>query len=315
MGRYLFTRLIHAALVLLVVVTATFALLQFAPGGPTVLLDPDVAPEDIELLRIRLGLDQPIHVQYLRWLGAAVRLDLGNSFVLARPVTSLIVDRLPATLLLSGSALLLALVLALPLGVLAAKYRGRWIDHVSTFVAVAGVSIPNFWLGIVLILLFSVTFRLLPSSGMVSPGESFHLVDLARHLFMPMLVLGISTMAQLTRYMRSSMLGVLRQDYVRTAYAKGLHEYAVLGRHAVRNALVPVVTVVGLLLPRLVGGAVVIETVFAWPGIARLAVNAAFQRDFPIVMGVTLMIAFVVVVANLIVDLMYGYIDPRIRLD
>jgi peptide/nickel transport system permease protein len=313
--RYLLTRLLHAAFVLFVVVTVTFAMLQLSPGGPTVLLDPDLSREDMELLRARFGLDQPLYVQYFRWLGAAARLDLGDSFTLARPVFSLIVDRLPATALLSASALFLSIAAALPLGIVAARHRGTWIDHAATFVAVAGVSIPSFWFGIVLILLFSVMLRALPSSGMVTPGEPFNPVDLLRHLVMPVFVLGLITMAQLTRYTRSSLLGVLRQDYVRTARAKGLPERVVLQRHAVRNALVPVVTVIGLLLPRLVGGAVVVETVFAWPGIARLAVNAAFQRDYPVVMGVTLMIAVVVVLSNLIVDVLYGYIDPRIRLD
>jgi peptide/nickel transport system permease protein len=312
--RYLLTRVLHGAFVLLVVLTLTFAMLQFSPGGPTVLLDPDLTREDVELLRARYGLDQPIHVQYLAWISAAARLDLGDSFTLARPVASLIADRLPATLLLSSSALLLSIAVALPLGILAARNRGRWIDHLATFVAVAGVSIPSFWFGIVLILLFSVTLRLLPSSGMLTPGQPFQIVDLLRHLVMPLFVLCLITLAQLTRYMRSSMLGVLRQDYVRTARAKGLSEPVVLVRHAVRNALVPVVTVIGLLLPRLFGGAVVVETVFGWPGIARLAVNAAFQRDYPVVMGVTLMIAMVVVISNLVVDVLYAYIDPRIRL-
>jgi peptide/nickel transport system permease protein len=307
-------RLLHAAFVLLVVVTITFALLHFSPGGPSVLFNPDLSPEDAQLLRIRLGLDQPIYVQYVNWLASAARLDLGDSFILARPVTSLIFDRLPATILLSGSALVLALALAIPLGTLAAKYRGTWIDYVATLIAVAGVSVPSFWFGIVLILIFSVSLRILPSAGMLNPGEPFSVIELAKHLLMPMVVLGLGTMAQITRYMRSSLLGVLRQDYVRTAHAKGLRERVVLSRHALRNALVPVVTVIGLSLPRLVGGAVVIETVFAWPGIARLAVNGAFQRDYPVVLGVTLMIAFVVVLSNLIVDLLYGYIDPRIRL-
>jgi len=183
---------------------------------------------------------------------------------------------------------------------------------VTTFIGVAGVSIPSFWLGIMLILLFAVNLQILPSAGMLSPGD-FSFGDLLRHLLMPMLVLGFSSMAVLSRYTRSSMLGVLKQDYIRTAHAKGLSDADVTYGHALRNALVPVLTVIGTLVPRLVGGSIVVETVFSWPGVAGLSVKAAFERDFPVIMGVTVMIALVVVISNLAVDLLYAYIDPRIR--
>lgn len=306
-------RLFHGIAVLLVVVTITFVMIQLAPGGPSVLMDPEMDPQAAEQLRRRLGLDQPVHIQYWNWISSAARLDFGDSFTLSTPVTGLIFDRLPATLILSGSALLWSIGVAIPLGIIAAKRRGRIPDHIATFVGVAGISVPNFWLGIMLILLFSVNLRILPSAGMVSPGDG-SLPDLLRHLAMPMLVLGFSSMAILSRYTRSSLLGVLRQDYIRTAHAKGLSDSDVTYGHALRNALVPVLTVVGILVPRLVGGSIIVETVFSWPGVASLSVTAAFQRDFPVIMGVTVMIALVVVISNFVVDVLYAYVDPRIRL-
>jgi len=300
---------------MLVVVTATFLLVHLAPGGPAILLDPALDPADAEILRTRLGLDRPLIEQYWRWLADVVRLDFGSSFTFDRPVIGLILERLPATMLLGGVSLLFALAIAFPLGIISAKYRSSWIDQLSSMVTLAGISIPNFWLGIVLILIFSVYLGVLPSSGMSTPGRPVSVVDVAQHLFMPALVLGLATMASIAKYTRSSVLGVLKQDYVRTARAKGLKERLVLTRHALKNALIPVVTVIGLWLPRMVGGAVVTETIFSWPGMGRLAISAAFQRDYPIILGVTLVVSTVVVFTNLLVDLVYGYLDPRIRLD
>lgn len=310
---YLFRRLIHGLVVLFVVVTVTFVMIQLAPGGPAVLLDPELDPATAELLRHRLGLDQPIYIQYINWLSSAARLDFGDSFSLSAPVVDLVLDRLPATLVLTGAAMLWSICVAIPLGIIAAKRRGKVSDHAATVVGVAGISVPSFWLGIMLILAFSVTLGVLPSAGMVSPGD-FDPIDFGSHLLMPMLVLGFSSMAMLSRYTRSSLLGVLRQDYIRTAYAKGLPDSDVMLGHALRNALVPVLTVVGILVPRLVGGSIVVETVFSWPGVASLSVSAAFQRDYPIIMGVTVLIALVVVISNLVVDVLYAYVDPRIRL-
>lgn len=298
-----------------VVVTTTFLLVHLAPGGPAILLDPALDPADAELLRKRLGLDQPLIVQYGRWLADVIRLDFGSSFTFDRPVLGLILERLPATMLLGGASLFFALAIAFPLGVLSAKYRSGWIDQLSSLVTLTGISVPNFWLGIILILTFSVWLGILPSSGMSTPGRPVSFVDVAQHLIMPTLVLGLATMASIAKYTRSSVLGVLKQDYVRTARAKGLGEGLVLSRHALKNALIPVVTVVGLWLPRLVGGAVVTETIFSWPGMGRLAISAAFQRDYPVILGVSLVVSAVVVFTNLLVDLTYGYLDPRIRLD
>lgn len=300
---------------MVVVVTATFVLVHLAPGGPAILLDPALDPMATEILRQRLGLDQPLMVQYLRWLGDVVRLDFGMSFTFDRPVLGLILERLPATMLLGGASLLFAIIIAFPLGVISAKFRSGWPDQVSSFITLLGISVPNFWMGIMLILAFSVGLGILPSSGMSTPGRPMAVLDVLQHLVMPTLVLGLGTMASIAKYTRSSVLGVLTQDYVRTARAKGLSEGVVLSRHALRNALIPVVTVIGLWLPRLVGGAVVTETIFSWPGMGRLAISAAFQRDYPIILGVSLVVSAVVVSANLLVDVIYGYLDPRIRLD
>jgi peptide/nickel transport system permease protein len=220
----------------------------------------------------------------------------------------------PNTLLLSGTALVLAVVLAVPLGTLSAVYRYTVVDYAATLAAFCGVSMPVFWLAILLIILFSVTLGWLPSAGMLTVGVPFTWGDLLLHLAMPALVLATFPLAQLTRYVRASMVDVLAQDYIRTARAKGLPELALLGRHALRNALIPMVTVLGVLTPRLLGGAVVTETIFAWPGLGRLAVEAAITRDYPVIMGATLLVSALVIVCNLVTDLLYVVIDPRISL-
>jgi peptide/nickel transport system permease protein len=273
-----------------------------------------MSAEDRATLTHNLGLDQPVYVQYARWLVGVAHLDLGRSFGTRQPVATVIFERLPATALLGLASLALALGVAVPAGILAARRQGSWLDRGLMFASLVGLSIPSFWLAIVLILVGAVTLRALPSGGMVTPGEPFSVGDLVKHLLLPTIVLALLTMAELAKYTRSSVLGVLRRDYVRTARGKGLPERTILLRHTLRNALVPVVTVIGLLLPRLVGGAVVTETVFSWPGIGRLSVMAAFQRDYPVVMGVTLMVSVVVVLSSLLVDVLYAYLDPRIRL-
>jgi peptide/nickel transport system permease protein len=313
MTRYLARRLLFSVVVLWVVSIATFAIIHLAPGGPGVLLSPDLSPEEAAQFRRNLGLDDPLPVQYLRWVGALVRGDLGRSLTHGAPVSAMITERLPATLLLAGAAFGLTLVVGIPAGIISAKRRDSVFDYLSTSVAFLGVAMPPFWLGIMLILLFSVSLKLLPSSGMYTLGGDTSLVDLLTHLVMPAVVLGMFSMAEVTRYTRSAILTVLHQDYVRTARAKGLGEMAVLVTHALRNALIPVVTVLGSLIPRFLGGAPVTETVFGWPGMGRLAVDAARLRDYPLVMGITLMISLVVVLTNLAVDILYKYIDPRVE--
>lgn len=316
MGAYILTRLGQSVLLLLLVSIVTFTIIREAPGMPAVLVNPDAASgADVEQGLRNLGLDDPIPVQYMRWLGNAVRGELGDSYQQKQPVTDLILARLPATLLLSGVALLLALVIAVPLGIISALRPYSPIDYAATLVSFIGISIPVFWFGILLIIVFSVQWGWLPSGGMYTLGESFSIQDRLRHLILPVIVLSSIPMAQLMRFVRSSMRTELRQDYLRVARGKGLSEGTVVWRHAVRNAMIPVITIFGLLLPATVSGAPVTESLFAWPGMGRLAVDAAFQRDYPLIMGVTLFVSVLVIVTNLIVDVAYAYLDPRIKLN
>ena len=314
MRRYLVRRLAQGAAVLFVVSAVVFAIVHAAPGGPALLNNPDVDPKMAKEMEKQLGLDDPIPVQYARWLRNAVRGNLGRSYQHSLGTAELLWARIPNTLLLSGTALLIAVVLAVPLGMISAVYRYSALDYAATVTAFVGVSIPVFWLAILLIIVFSVTLGWLPSSGMLTVGLPFSMRDRLLHLLMPSIVLATFPLAQLTRYVRSSMVDALAQDYVRTARAKGLPEREVLGRHALRNALIPMVTVLGVLTPRLLGGAVVTETIFAWPGLGRLAVEAAITRDYPVILGATLLVSTLVVLSNLITDFLYVVIDPRIAL-
>jgi peptide/nickel transport system permease protein len=308
---FILRRLAESVGLILVITIFTFALISSAPGGPSILLDPNMTPEDTERLRVLYGFDRPVYEQYIRWLGQVLQGNLGFSFGVGRPVAELIAGALPATLLLSGTALLLAVVIAIPLGIVAAVKRNSWIDQTLTTVSFFGLSVPVFWYGLLLIILFAVVLRWLPAGGMFTPGNA-SIADLILHLILPVLTLSSSIMAELMRYTRSAMLGVLRQDYVRTARAKGLSETMVVTKHAFRTAMIPVVTLLGMLVPRLVGGAAVTESVFSWPGMGRLAVSAAFNQDYPTIMAITLVISVVVVISNLVVDLLYAKLDPRV---
>ena len=312
---YLIRRLAQTLVLLLVVSLVVFALVTQAPGGPGILLDRNMGPAEIAQMRAILGLDQPLHVQYARWLGQVLRGNLGVSYQAGLPVLEIIGQMLPNTLLLSLAALLLSLVVAIPAGVISAARPSSKADHAVTLLALFGISVPTFWFGLMLIVLFSIVLVWLPPGGLRTIGAPPSALDVARHLVMPALVLGSASMALFARYTRSSVMAVLREDYVRTARAKGLGEGAVVYRHALRNALLTIVTVIGVQLPRLLGGAAVTETVFAWPGMGSLAVRAAFERDYPMIMGITLVISAVVAVSSLLVDLLYVYIDPRIRYD
>ena len=314
MRTYVLRRVVQGVAVLFVVSVVVFTIIHAAPGGPELLNHPDMDPAVAREMRQLLGLDDPLVVQYSRWVRNALAGHFGKSYQHSLPTTQLLADRIPNTLLLSGTALVVAVVLAVPLGTISAVYRYSWLDYLATIVAFAGVSIPVFWLAILMIIVLSVQLGWLPSAGMVTVGAPFALGDLLRHLVMPGLVLATFPLAQLTRYVRSSMVDVLAQDYIRTARAKGLAEVSLLGRHALRNALIPMVTVLGVLTPRLLGGAVITETIFAWPGLGRLAVDAAITRDYPVIMGVTLLVSALVIVSNLVTDLLYGVIDPRITL-
>ncbi|CAA9551620.1 MAG: Dipeptide transport system permease protein DppB [uncultured Thermomicrobiales bacterium] len=314
MVAYAIRRLIQAVVLLVIVSIVTFILIHSAPGGPAILANPDLSRDQIAQASAQLGLDDPLPVQYGRWAGNVLRGDFGVSYNTIEPVVDLIGARLPNTLLLAGMALLLGLVIAIPLGVVCALRRNSWLDRAVAGLTFFGVSMPVFWLGIMLIILFSVQLRVLPSGGMMSLGEPFSLWDRLRHLILPVSVLALGNLAELTRYTRSGLVTVMSEDYVRTARAKGLTQRSVVVGHALRNALIPVVTIIGVMLPRAVSGAAITEAVFSWPGMGQLAINAATTRDYPVVLGTTLVVAAVVIFSSFITDLAYGYLDPRIRL-
>ena len=300
---------------LLGITVVLFAVIQAAPGGPeAALLESGraVDPALVEAYRERLGVDRPVPVQYGRWLAGVLQGDLGVSFSTARPVAEMIRERLPATLELMGASFLLAAVLAFALGTLSALRQYSWWDHLGTGVSFVGIAMPVFWLALILQLVFGVWLGWLPVAGTRTVGDT-SLAGHLSHLVLPAFVLSFRYVAGWSRYLRSSLLGALRADYVRTARAKGLPERVVVGVHALRNALIPVVSVMALNLAELVSGAVITETVFAWPGIGRMFVQAMFSRDYPVLMGILLLGSVMVVVFNLVADVVYGVLDPRIR--
>jgi peptide/nickel transport system permease protein len=313
MFTYIVRRLALSVPILLLVTIMVFGLIHLIPGDPaTVILGQEATPEAKAGLRRELGLDQPLATQYLTWLGRVLRGDLGRSLADRTPVIEQIKQRLPVTLELTVGTFVVALLIAVPAGILSATRRGSAVDYASTLLALGGLSIPAFWLAIMFILFFAVRLRWLPASGYVpltqDPGANL------AAMIMPMVVTGIREAAVLTRMLRSSLLEVLGADYVRTARSKGLAEWGVMMRHALRNALVPVITSAGLVVAGLLGGLVITETIFAIPGFGRLIVEAIYQRDFVTVQGAILVSALLVILVNLVVDLIYALIDPRIRL-
>jgi ABC-type dipeptide/oligopeptide/nickel transport system permease component len=302
MGRYILKRLWHTVYVAVGISIISFFFIHLSGDPAMLMLPPDASKAEVEALRRQLGFDDPLYVQYWRFATQALQGDLGNSLYHRVPALTLILERLPASLELAGAAMLIALLVAVPLGVVSAVKRGSLWDVGSMLGALFGLSMPHFWLGIMLILLFSVTLGWLPTSGRGSLAQ----------LIMPALALGLSLMAMFARLTRSVMLEVLGQDYVRTARAKGLKERLVIGKHALKNALIPLVTVAGMQFGFLIGGTVIIETVFAWPGVGRLVVQAIFSRDYPLVQAAVLVLAVIFVMVNLAVDLLYLVLDPRI---
>ena len=297
-------RLLATLPLLLAVSVVVFSFIHMLPGDPAVLfLGEEATPDNLASFRAKLGFDRPLVVQYGDWLGHAVRGDLGRSIRTNQPVVSAIVERLPVTLRLIGMAMLISLCIAVPLGVISAVKRNSGVDLASTFFALFGFSTPNFWLGLILIYVFALVLRWLPPSGF----------DGTRSLILPAITLGTALAALVTRQLRSGMLEVLRQDYVRTAEAKGLSSQMVIGKHALKNALISVVTVIGLQIGALLGNTIITESLFALPGVGRLMIDSVFSRDFFVVQGVILFLAVGYVVANLVVDILYSYLDPRIR--
>jgi peptide/nickel transport system permease protein len=310
---FILARLGHAVVVLFLVSIITFGIVGLAPGGPESMIDPMASAEDRALIRKQLGLDDPLHVQYLRWARGLIRGDFGRSFLDGSPVASLIADRLPNTIILTGTAFAVAIWAAVPAGVLSALRPYSLTDHFVSGFSFLGVAIPSFWFGIMLIIVFAVQLRVLPPGGMSTVGADFSWFDRTRHIVMPAIVLATYYMAELARYTRSAVVQVKGEDYVRTATAKGLPGRRVIWGHVLRNALIPVVTVIGLRLPRFVGGSAITESIFAWPGMGRLAIDAAARRDYPVVLGITIVFAVAVVIGNLLVDVLYGWLDPRIQ--
>lgn len=281
--------------------------------------NPDFTPEDLARLDAKYGLNDPVPVRYIKWLGNTLKGDWGDSFISKRPAIQEIQDRLPNTLLLMGTMLVFTLLIAIPLGVISALKQYSIFDHISTTLAFAGQSLPVFWFGLMLIIVFHVNLKkadgtpLLPGSGMTTLGAPFSIGDRIEHLILPVAMLAFVSAAGYMRYLRSSMLDVINEDYIRTARAKGLRERAVIYRHALRNALIPLVTLIGLELPSLFGGALFTETIFAWPGIGRLYFTAALKTDYPVVMAVLIIYSGLIIASNLLVDIVYAMVDPRIN--
>jgi peptide/nickel transport system permease protein len=314
MLKYLLRRILIALPVILGVTVITYMIISAAPGDAVdLMVDPNISKSDLEQRRHDLGLDQPVYVQYAKWLGHLMTGDMGYSFTNSQPVAQRIGERFVPTLGLSLTALVLAYLVAIPVGVISATRQYSWIDYGSSVMALVGVSIPGFFLGIGLIFVFSLKLDMLPVSGMRTLGIDPNGIDLLKHLILPAIVLSTGTMGSVTRYTRSAMLEVVRQDYIRTARAKGLAERVVVYKHAMRNALIPVLTLLGLQIPGLLGGAIITEQVFGWPGMGRLAIEAISSRDYPVLMGLNLMAAILVVIGGLLSDALYSAADPRIR--
>jgi ABC-type dipeptide/oligopeptide/nickel transport system permease component len=303
MTSYLLRRGWQSLLVLFGVSVVVFLILHLTGDPALLLLPPDATAEDVAKFRHDMGFDDPVAVQYMRFLKGALQGDFGQSVRHGEPALGLVLERLPATFELAGAGLLLALCLAIPAGIISAVRRNTLVDYVSTVVALVGQAMPTFWLGIMLILVFSVRFNWLPSSGR---GD-------LEHLILPAVTLGLFTTARITRLTRSGMLEVLGQDYIRTARAKGVSEPPIVWKHALKNASIPIVTIVGIELGTLLGGSVITETIFAWPGVGRLSVQAIFNRDYPVVQAAVFLLASTFVIVNFLVDVVYTYLDPRIR--
>ena len=307
-------RLAQGVVVIWIVTSATFLLIHLAPGGPSILADPKLSPVERREVERRLGLDRPLPVQYLTWHRNLLRGDLGRSYLYQTPAGRTALARVPDTVLLAGIALLVSLAVAVPVGVYAGRRPGSPADRLLGLGSFAALSVPTFWFGIMLIILFGALWHLLPAGGISTPGLEGSIADRLRHLLLPVVVLALPVTAELTRYVRSGVAAATSAPHVAAARARSLPESAVTRRHVLRNALLPLVTMVGIQAPMLAGGAAITETVFSWPGMGRLGFEAALGRDYPVVMAVTLAVAAAVVVINIALDLVYYRVDPRVRL-
>ncbi len=320
MSRYMVRRLLQAIPLLFFISLLTFAIVEIAPGDAAQMyIDPNKGtdPAYIERVRQSLGLEQPVYVRYAEWLVRTLSGDLGYSFRTRRPVTLEVGDRLPNTLLLGTISLVLSFMIAIPIGVISALKRYTLLDYVLSTLALAGISIPIFWVALLLIQIFAIQFGWLPASGMRSVRETYTgwraALDVLEHMILPVITLSVAQIAGWSRYQRSALLEVLGQDYIRTAQGKGLSQRRVITIHALRNSLIPMVTLIGISVPTVVTGAFITETIFSWPGIGRLGVDAVSGRDYPVIMAVTMLSALMIIVGNLLADLAYAWVDPRIR--
>lgn len=314
MVNYIVRRILISIPILIGVTIISFIIINMAPGSPLdKMIDPHLTASDIAARKIALGLNGPLYVRYLAWFGNLLHGNLGYSLTSFQPVSQIIGQRIFPTFLLMFSSLAIGFVIAIPLGILSATKQYSKLDYISTTGSLIGISVPTFFLGLVFIYIFALKLKLLPSGGMITLGQDNGFLDVFKHLILPAVVLGVNEAGTLVRYVRSSMLEILDQDYLRTARSKGLKESTVINRHAFRNAILPIITITGLEIVTLLGGSVVTEQVFQWPGIGQLTISSVMSRDYTTLMGLILFGTIVVIVANLLIDIIYSIVDPRIR--
>lgn len=315
MTAYIIRRLLLTIPLLFGISIVSFTMVYMAPGDPgSMFVDPNISYEDRQAFLDHYGLNDPIYIQYIRWLSQILQGNFGYSLIQqGMPVSDLILARIPNTLLLLGSATFLAFLISIPLGVISASKPYTKTDYTITTLSFLGLATPNFWIGLMLIMIFSVHLGWLPAGGVATLNEPFSIIDRVKHLILPTLVLATADMASLTRYSRASMIEVLGQDYIRTARAKGFRKWKVIFKHGIRNGLLPLATIFGLMLPSLIGGGIITEKIFNWPGVGLLFLDATFQRDYPMVMAGIMISSTLVVVGNLVSDILYVIIDPRIE--
>lgn len=311
---YIIRRLLIAIPVLFGVMVVNFIIINMAPGNPVdMYVDPNSSPELLEMRKEQLGLNDPLYIQFFHWLGNLAQGNLGYSFSTYEPVSKMIFERLGPTFELMGLALLVGLIIALPIGILSAVKQYSKLDYLATGTSFFGISIPHFFLGLGLIYIFAVQLQVLPAGGMSTLGSKDNFLDKVKHLILPVIVLAVGISGQYVRYVRASLLEVLGQDYLRTARAKGLKEFVVTNKHALKNALIPIITIIGMEIPFLLGGAVITEQIFQWPGMGQLTIQSIMSRDYPTLMALNLLTAFMVLFANLLTDIVYSFVDPRIK--
>ncbi|WP_291579354.1 ABC transporter permease [Clostridium sp. UBA6640] len=313
MKKHIFKRVLEAIPMLLFISFISYILMNLAPGDPAQgFRTPQMSEEQVAIIRASLGLDKPVFIRYFYWLKNTLRGNLGYSLITHQPVAKEILSRLPATLGLMGASMILSILISIPLGMYTAFNKNKFVDNVVTAVSYIGISIPSFWFSMILITIFALRLRLLPSVGMRTIGVNSFL-DILKHGILPTIVLSFPNSAVLTRYVRSATIGELQEDYIITAMAKGVSKKQILFKHVMKNSLIPIITILGMSLPSLVSGAFITETVFGWPGMGRLGINSIFSMDYPVIMAITMMTSIMVILGNLIADLLYVVVDPRIK--